>query len=81
MDDFDRALEAVPEADRKDNKWLQGLDLIVRKFHGVMEQEGIEPIEALGQPFDPNLHEAVAFEDTGSGHADTVAKYSRRATS
>ncbi len=74
MDDFDRALDAVPEADRKHNKWLQGLELIVRKFHGVMEQEGIEPIEALGQPFDPNLHEAVAFEDTGSGHADTVSE-------
>jgi molecular chaperone GrpE len=76
MDDFDRALDAVPEADRKHNKWLQGLELIVRKFHGVMEQEGVEPIDALGQPFDPNLHEAVAFEDNSEGgeHADTVSE-------
>jgi len=76
MDDFDRALDAVPEADRKHNKWLQGLELIVRKFHTVMEQEGVEPIDALGQPFDPNLHEAVAFEDNSEGgeHADTVSE-------
>ena len=75
MDDFDRALDAVPEADRKSNKWLQGLELIVRKFHTIMEQEGVEVIDALGQPFDPNLHEAVAFEDNSEGgeHADTVS--------
>jgi molecular chaperone GrpE len=76
MDDFDRALDALPEADRKHNKWLQGLEQIVRKFHSIMEQEGVEVLNPVGQPFDPNLHEAVMFEDNSAGgeHADTVSE-------
>lgn len=75
MDDFDRALAAIPEEERKNNKWVSGVELIARKLHTVLEQEGIEPIEAQGQPFDPNLHEAVAFEDSGEGTSqDTVSE-------
>ena len=76
VDDFDRALAAIPEQERKSNKWVEGIELISRKLHNVLEQEGVEPIEALGQPFDPNVHEAVAFDDNSDGgdHTDTVAE-------
>ncbi|HET9496364.1 MAG TPA: nucleotide exchange factor GrpE [Chloroflexia bacterium] len=76
LDDFDRALASIPEDERKGNKWVEGIELIARKLHGILEQEGVAPIEALGQPFDPNLHEAVAFEDNSGGgdHADTVSE-------
>lgn len=78
MDDFDRALAAIPEQERKNNKWVAGVELIARKLHNLMEQEGVEPIEAQGEPFDPNLHEAVAFEDNAEGgnenHVDTVSE-------
>jgi molecular chaperone GrpE len=77
VDDFDRALAAIPEEDRKNNKWVEGVELIARKLHNVLEQEGVQPIEAKGQPFDPNLHEAVAFEDKAEGsedHQDTVTE-------
>jgi molecular chaperone GrpE len=76
LDDFDRALASIPEAERKGNKWVEGVELIARKLHNILEQEGVAPIEALGQPFDPNLHEAVAFEDNSGGgdHADTVSE-------
>jgi molecular chaperone GrpE len=77
VDDFDRALAAIPEAERINNRWVEGVELIARKLHTVLENEGVEPIEALGQPFDPNLHEAVAFEDKtseGEDHVDTVAE-------
>ena len=72
----DRALDAIPEAERKGNRWVEGVELIARKLHNVLEQEGVEPIEPLGQPFDPNLHEAVAFEDNSEGgdHVDTVSE-------
>ncbi|MBF6613651.1 MAG: nucleotide exchange factor GrpE [Chloroflexi bacterium] len=77
VDDFDRALAAIPEAEREKNRWVEGIELIARKLHTLLEQEGIEPIEAMGQPFDPNLHEAVAFEDNTEGgntnHVDTVS--------
>ena len=67
LDDFDRALESVP-ADAHD-AWIEGIKLVERKLRGVLESEGVTPIEALGRPFDPNLHEAVAHEDT-TEHSD-----------
>jgi len=67
LDDFDRALESVP-ADAHD-AWIEGVKLVERKLRGVLESEGVTPIEAIGRPFDPNLHEAVAHEET-TGHAD-----------
>ena len=57
-DDMQRAMRAVPE-DQREEPWVQGLALIERKFWNVLERAGVTPIEALGQPFDPALHEAV----------------------
>lgn len=62
LDDFDRALEAVPS--EAHDPWIEGVKLVERKLRGVLESEGVTPIEALGQPFDPNIHEAVAHEPT-----------------
>ena len=67
LDDFDRALESVPPAAH--DAWLEGVKLVERKLRGVLESEGVSPIEAVGQAFDPNLHEAVAHEET-SAHPD-----------
>jgi molecular chaperone GrpE len=71
LDDFDRALGAIPESERKSNKWVEGVELIDKKLHSIMEQEGVEPIEALGQPFDPTMHEAVAFDDNSGGDQES----------
>lgn len=62
LDDFDRALEHVP-ADAHEG-WVDGILLVERKLRGVLESEGVTPIEAVGLPFDPNLHEAVVHEET-----------------
>jgi molecular chaperone GrpE len=67
LDDFDRALDSVP-AEAHD-AWIEGVKLVERKLRGVLESEGVTAIEALGQPFDPNLHEAVAHEATAE-HPD-----------
>lgn len=67
LDDFDRALENVP-ADA-DDPWVEGVRLTERKLRGVLDSEGVTPIEALGQTFDPNLHEAVVHEETAD-HPD-----------
>ena len=69
LDDFDRALESVP-ADAHD-PWIEGVQLVERKLRSVLESEGVTPIEAVGKPFDPNLHEAVAHEET-TDHADNA---------
>ena len=67
LDDFDRALENVP-ADAHD-PWVEGVRLTERKLRNVLESEGVTPIEAVGQPFDPNQHEAVVHEETAD-HPD-----------
>ncbi len=71
VDDFARALEAIP-ADQRETPWVQGIALIESKLWGVLERQGVSVIEALGQPFDPAEHEAIA-RDEGSA-ADTVVE-------
>jgi molecular chaperone GrpE len=63
LDDFDRAFQTVP-ADLRDLTWVDGIMLIFRKMQAILELEGLKPIEALGKPFDPHLHEAVVHEET-----------------
>ena len=67
LDDFDRALETVPPGTNEG--WVDGVRLVERKLRALLEAEGVTPIEALGQPFDPNLHEAVVYEETAD-HPD-----------
>ena len=69
VDDFDRALENVP-ADTHEG-WVDGVRLVERKLRNLLEAEGVTEIEALGQPFDPNLHEAVVHEETAD-HPDNM---------
>jgi molecular chaperone GrpE len=68
LDDFDRALESVP-AEQVTDPFVEGMEHVERKLRGVLESEGVTAIEAVGLPFDPNLHEAVVHEDTAD-HQD-----------
>jgi len=58
LDDWERALASTPD-DQTDLSWVEGIRLIERKLRGVLEAQGLSPIEAVGQPFDPTLHEAA----------------------
>lgn len=69
IDDLKRALESAPPEIRED-PWFEGLDLVNRKFQTMMDSMNVKAIDALGEPFDPNLHEALALreaEDVESG--------------
>ncbi len=46
--------------------------LIARKMQAVLEAEGLKPIDALNQPFDPNVHEAVIHEETDQAEDGAV---------
>lgn len=70
MDDFHRANDAVP-AEERENPWVQGMRLIERKMWSILESEGVQPIEAVGKPFDPSVHEAVSSDSDGG---DTVVE-------
>jgi molecular chaperone GrpE len=58
VDDMERALKGRP-AEGEGASWSEGIELIYRKLMNILEAEGITPIEAEGEMFDPNLHEAV----------------------
>jgi molecular chaperone GrpE len=62
MDDLKRALANVP-ADASETSWVQGVQFIEKKMAALFEREGVTTIDALGQPFDPAVHEAVATVD------------------
>lgn len=59
LDNFDRALLQINE-DRKEDSFVKGIILIEQQFKAALEREGVKRIEALGEDFDPNLHEALA---------------------
>jgi molecular chaperone GrpE len=68
-DDFDRAIDARPEAIAGD-PWVEGVTAIDRKLRQLLESEGVTPIEAsAGTPFDPREHEAIA-NVPGTGHPE-----------
>lgn len=71
VDDIERAMDSVtPEV--ADSSWYGGFRLIPQKLQTVLESEGVTPIEAVGQEFDPNWHEAVMFDDSGDGESTHV---------
>jgi molecular chaperone GrpE len=68
LDDLERALANRPA----ENIWADGVEMIYRKFKSILEKEGITPIEAEGQPFDPNRHEAIMQEASERYESGTV---------
>lgn len=58
IDDFDRALVSLHEAEDKEAV-VEGMDLIYAKFISFMQQHGVKEIEVVGKPFDPEHSEAV----------------------
>jgi molecular chaperone GrpE len=61
LDDLDRALKNRP-AEGEGAEWAAGIELIYRKLLNILEVEGVTPLEAEGEDFDPNLHEAISQE-------------------
>ena len=58
LDDLERAFDSItPQVAKLD--WVEGIRLVERKLRAGLEAQGLSQIEALGKPFDPNLHEAV----------------------
>jgi len=58
LDDFERAVDSLtPKLAKLD--WVHGIRLIESKLRKTLEAQGVSPIKAVGEVFDPNLHEAV----------------------
>jgi len=68
LDDFERALQVKTA----DENYAKGVELIYTRFFECLKKLGLEPIESLGRPFDPNLHEAVGRVESADGEDGTV---------
>ena len=58
VDNFERGIAAVPE-DEKANPFAEGMEKIYKQLMTTLEEIGVKPIEAVGQEFDPDFHNAV----------------------
>ena len=67
IDDFERGLGTVGEEDKNDS-FVQGMEMVYKKLMTTLDGIGVKPIEAVGQEFDPNFHNAVMHvEDENFG--------------
>jgi len=66
LDDLERALGSVSD-DIAELSWVDGIRLIERKLRGILEAQGLFPIEAVGEVFDPYLHEAARQDEGKEG--------------
>lgn len=70
IDNFERGLKDAPE----DDAFAEGIKKIYKELMKNLEAAGVTPIEALGQEFDPNIHNAVMHEEDDSGEENVVSE-------
>ena len=71
VDNFERALEHIPE-EEKENSFAKGVEGIYKQIQKMFSDCDIQAIEAVGQKFNPALHNAVMTEEEGDAEEDTV---------
>ena len=69
-------LENAVKAETQDENYKQGVELVLKQFNDVLKAKGVEEIEALGETFDPELHDAVrSVQDESKGEKEVVEVY------
>src|ERR1700693_3244004 len=71
LDNLRRAVEHASEA-AAEEFFVSGLELVVREFETALERLGVVRVPAVGERFDPALHEAIAGEESDDVQEDTV---------
>ena len=69
-------LENAAKVETKDESYKQGVELVLKQFKDVLKSKGIEEIKAVGETFDPSMHEAVSsVQDEEKGEKEIVQEY------
>jgi len=76
LDGYDRALASVPD-DVKGQPWVEGMWLVERKLRQILDAEGLEPVDSLGKPFDPYVHEAVAHVESDEPEGTVIEEHQK----
>jgi len=77
LDNFDRALQ-VQVNSGADGAFRAGMVMIYEQFSEALRSQGLRQIETVGQPFDPNLHDAVATDEESSQPMNTIVEEYQR---
>ena len=77
IDDFERALDSVPENEQND-PWVAGVSLVYRKMSSVLDEMNVQVIPSVGEPFDPNQHEALTQESSDEHQSGVIVREMRR---
>ena len=72
IDNFERGLSNIPEG--SDEAFVSGMQMIYKQMTDELDKIGVKPIEAVGQPFDPNFHNAVMQVESEEYESGTVAQ-------
>lgn len=73
VDDLELALKNRPQQG-EGASWAEGIELIYRKMLSILEAQGVTPMQAEGQMFDPNLHEAVTRIQSDQHESDQIVE-------
>jgi molecular chaperone GrpE len=78
LDDFDRAKKSADD-ESSDEQWSDGVKLVYNRLYTVLNNDGLEPMESDGQPFDPEMHDAITeipapSDDLKGKVVDTIEK-------
>ncbi|TCT16873.1 molecular chaperone GrpE [Natranaerovirga pectinivora] len=73
VDNFERAIGALPE-EEKSNSFAQGIEMIYKQFLNMLNESGVQIIEAVGQEFNPDFHNAVMHTEDDSAGENVVVE-------
>ena len=77
VDHFELGLEAA-RGDGQKSPIYSGMSLVLKQLQDLLAENGLQPVEAVGQKFDPNLHEAIAHEPNSDVPEGAVIRQTRR---
>jgi molecular chaperone GrpE len=77
MDDLESAISAGETTENKD-ALLEGINMVHKNLDKLLEKEGLERLECVGRPFDPNLHEVLVQVPTNNHESGTVLEEARK---
>jgi len=77
VDNFELGLSAARD-ESESSPIYSGMNLVLKQLNDFLAENGLQPIEAVGQKFDPNLHEAIAHEPSEEFPEGTVIRQTRR---
>ena len=77
VDNFELGLEAA-RAEGEKSPVFSGMSMVLKQLMDFLTESGLQPIDAMGQKFDPNLHEAIAHEPSDEFPEGVVVRQTRR---